>query len=74
MSALASGADKTYIEEEKITLASLQHDVNEMIHMFKRHPQSSSLVINNEHSSKAFTTSLLAKIFQDQVKQDRILI
>ena len=67
MSALASGADKIFIEEEKITLDGLQHDVNEMVHMFTSHPQSSSLVINNEHSSKAFTTSLLAKIFEDQV-------
>jgi len=66
MGALATGSDKIYISEEKITLQTLQKDLTQMMHSFKEHPQSSSLILYNEHTSKVFSTQTLAKIFQDQ--------
>eukprot|EP01118_Nematostelium_gracile_P007768 TRINITY_DN2540_c0_g1_i2.p1 TRINITY_DN2540_c0_g1~~TRINITY_DN2540_c0_g1_i2.p1 ORF type:complete len:693 (-),score=191.55 TRINITY_DN2540_c0_g1_i2:198-2093(-) len=66
MSALATGADQIYLAEKQITLETLQKDIDRMTKEFKEHPQSSSLVINNEHSSKVFKTKTLSKLYRDQ--------
>lgn len=72
MGALASGADKIYIDEEKITLEGLQQDVDKLKRAFHKHPQSSSLILNNEHSSKVITTQLMAALYEDQVSNSSI--
>jgi 6-phosphofructokinase 1 len=50
MTTMATGADKTYISEKRITLSGLQTDCDYFARAFKEHPDSSILVINNEKS------------------------
>eukprot|EP01119_Soliformovum_irregulare_P020837 TRINITY_DN6813_c0_g1_i1.p1 TRINITY_DN6813_c0_g1~~TRINITY_DN6813_c0_g1_i1.p1 ORF type:complete len:778 (-),score=206.24 TRINITY_DN6813_c0_g1_i1:59-2323(-) len=66
MTALATGADKIYIPEEPMTLETLQADIDQLSRSFKEHEESSSLVINNEASSKVFTTPILAALFENE--------
>eukprot|EP01114_Cavostelium_apophysatum_P017691 TRINITY_DN5317_c0_g1_i1.p1 TRINITY_DN5317_c0_g1~~TRINITY_DN5317_c0_g1_i1.p1 ORF type:complete len:766 (-),score=160.32 TRINITY_DN5317_c0_g1_i1:59-2356(-) len=65
MSALATGADKVYIPEEKLTLEMLQKDIDSFVDRSKL-SEHASLVINNEGSSNVFTTNTLAALFEDQ--------
>jgi len=67
MSALATGADKVYIPEERMTLMQLQADIDDFASTFRRQNQS-CLVINNESASKVFTTATLATLFEDNSK------
>lgn len=64
-SGLATGADKIYYGD-KITLHELQEDIDRLSKSFLEYEESSSVVLNNENSSKVFTTDVLAKIYKDQ--------
>ncbi len=64
-SALASGAERTYLHEEGVTLADLEQDIhflNEGFRLGKR----LGLLIRNEYSNQLYNTNFLAALFEEE--------
>ncbi len=67
ISGLASGAERVYLNEEGVTLADLETDLNHMIEEF-RHGKRISLVIRNENANQLYTTSFMTSLFEEESK------
>ncbi|HYO84983.1 MAG TPA: 6-phosphofructokinase [Dermatophilaceae bacterium] len=65
MSGLASGAERVYLPEEGMSLASLTADTARMISAF-RNGRWLFLVIRNEKASELYTTDFLARLFEEE--------
>ncbi|WP_129633560.1 6-phosphofructokinase [Candidatus Oscillochloris fontis] len=65
MSGLASGAERSYLPEEGITLKDLQDDLKEMCYWFSRGKRL-SLMIRNERSNPIYTTGFICSLFEEE--------
>ncbi len=65
MSGLASGAERVYLHEEGVTLASLVDDIAEMNAAFAA-GRRLYLVVRNEQASEHYTTNVLARLFEEE--------
>eukprot|EP01116_Phalansterium_solitarium_P000577 TRINITY_DN10402_c0_g1_i1.p1 TRINITY_DN10402_c0_g1~~TRINITY_DN10402_c0_g1_i1.p1 ORF type:complete len:851 (-),score=283.62 TRINITY_DN10402_c0_g1_i1:437-2989(-) len=63
---MACGAEHMYMPEIKMTLGSLQRDIDEVVDSFRKHQhRHTCLIINNEQASKVFNTQTLSNLFQE---------
>lgn len=65
MSALASGAERSYIHEEGVTLNDLVEDVNQLLTGFKRGKRL-GLIIRNEMANEIYSTSFMSALFEEE--------
>lgn len=65
MSALASGAERVYINEEGITSSDLVEDVKELIVGFSKGKRL-GLMIRNENANKVYTTAFISALFEEE--------
>lgn len=65
MSGLAAGAERVYLHEEGVTLASLVDDIEEMKRAFAA-GRRLYLVVRNEEASEHYTTNVLARLFEEE--------
>ena len=65
MSAMATGAERVYMHEDRITLARIQNDLNDLVHEFKD-GRRIALVIRNENAHKAYTTDFMTTLFDEE--------
>jgi 6-phosphofructokinase 1 len=65
MSAIATGAERTYIHEEGVTLSDLQKDIDYLNDGF-RHGKRVGLMIRNEDANQLYDTQFLAAIFEEE--------
>ena len=65
MSALATGAERAYIHEEKITLQALQKDI-EFLNDGFAHGKRLGLIIRSEGSNQLYDTDFLAALFEEE--------
>lgn len=63
VSGIASGAERVYLHEDGISLASLAEDVDEMRRAFEG-GRRFYLAIRNEEASRDYTTDFLARLFE----------
>ncbi len=65
MSALATGAERTYIHEEGVTLKDLVEDTSQLITGFKRGKRL-GLIIRNEMANEIYSTSFMNALFEEE--------
>lgn len=65
MSAVAGGAERVYLHEEGIDLATLTRDTAKMIAQFESGKEF-YLVVRNEDASENYTSDFLARIFEEE--------
>ncbi len=65
MSALASGAERVYINEEGITSNDLVEDVKELVVGFSKGKRL-GLMIRNENANKVYTTAFIGALFEEE--------
>lgn len=65
MSALASGAERVYINEEGVTSSDLNEDVKELITGFSKGKRL-GLMIRNENANKVYTTAFISALFEEE--------
>jgi 6-phosphofructokinase 1 len=65
MSALATGAERVYINEEGITLANLVEDVNQLVTGFSKGKRL-GLVIRSETANPVYTTGFIGTLFEEE--------
>jgi 6-phosphofructokinase 1 len=65
MSALASGAERTYLHEEGVTLEGLETDIKFLNEGFS-HGKRLGLLIRNENSNPLYDTRFLAALFEQE--------
>ncbi len=65
MSSLATGAERTYIHEEGVTLKDLVEDVQQLITGFKRGKRL-GLIIRNEMANEIYSTSFMKALFEEE--------
>lgn len=65
MSSLATGAERTYIHEEGVTLKDLVEDVQQLINGFKRGKRL-GLIIRNEMANEIYSTSFMKALFEEE--------
>ncbi len=65
MSGLSTGAERTYLPEEGITLSDLRTDVNQLVHSFSQGKRL-GLMIRNENADAFYTTPFLVALFEKE--------
>lgn len=65
MSAMATGAERVYINEEGVTLEDLRHDVDEMIAGFKSGKRL-GLIIRSEDANNTYSTDFMCALFEEE--------
>ncbi len=65
MSALATGAERVYINEEGITSKDLVEDVKKLIAGFNKGKRM-GVVIRNENANKVYTTAFVGALFEEE--------
>lgn len=65
MSGLATGAERVYMPEEKITLKSLQDDLKWLLKGFKK-DRRVALMIRNEMSYRSYNTTFMTSLFNEE--------
>jgi len=65
MAGLSTGAERTYLPEEGITLSDLRTDVNQLVHSFKGGKRL-GLMIRNENADAFYTTPFLVALFEKE--------
>jgi 6-phosphofructokinase 1 len=65
MAGLSTGAERVYLNEEGVTLADLQSDLEHLIHGF-RHGKRLGLMIRNEMANETYTTAFMAALFEEE--------
>lgn len=65
MSGLATGAERVYIQEEGITLRSLQEDLDKLVQGFE-HGKLLGLIIRNEHANDIYTADFITALFEEE--------
>lgn len=68
VSALASGAERAYINEEGVTLKDLQDDLKMLINRFEM-SNKLGLVITSEKASETYNTQFVASLFKEEGKK-----
>jgi 6-phosphofructokinase 1 len=64
MSGLATGAERVYLNEEGVTLADMQQDVELLKYGFQ-HGKRLGLLIRNEMANPIYTTSFMCALFEE---------
>jgi 6-phosphofructokinase 1 len=67
MSALASGAERVYLNEEGISLPDLVRDIDLLVTGFS-HGKRLGLMIRNECANELYTAPFLAALFEEEAK------
>lgn len=67
MSAMATGAERVYLNEEGVTLQDLREDVQELVKGFKKGKRL-GLVIRNEKANETYTADFVASLFAEEGK------
>lgn len=67
MSAMATGAERVYLNEEGVTLQDLREDVQELVRGFKNGKRL-GLVIRNEKSNETYSADFIASLFAEEGK------
>ena len=65
MSAMATGAERVYTNEEGITSSNLIADVKELVTGFSRGKRL-GLMIRNENANKVYTTTFISALFEEE--------
>ncbi len=65
MGALASGAEKAYIPENRISLAELNQDLEDLRCSFQKGKRM-VIYLRNEHSSQHFTTNFIRDLLEEE--------
>jgi 6-phosphofructokinase 1 len=65
MAGLASGAERVYMNEEGVTIADLQKDVQDLIASFKGGKRL-GLMIRNEEANPCYTTQFMVSLFEEE--------
>ena len=65
MSALATGAERVYINEEGITLANLVEDVKQLVSGFSKGKRL-GLMIRNENANPVYSTAFIGDLFEEE--------
>lgn len=65
MSALATGAERAYLNEDGVTLNDLQVDLANMIRGFEKGKRL-SLLIRNEDANPLYTTAFMCALFEEE--------
>ncbi len=65
MSALASGAERVYLNEEGVSLRDLQVDLDNLVQGFEQNKRL-GLIIRNERADPFYTTSFIASLFEKE--------
>jgi 6-phosphofructokinase 1 len=65
MAGLASGAERVYLNEEGITLASLEEELEVMKEGFRKGKRL-NLVIRNEAANAVYTTGFMCSLFEEE--------
>ncbi|WP_420645588.1 6-phosphofructokinase [Candidatus Leptofilum sp.] len=65
MSALATGAERVYTNEEGVTSSKLINDVKELITGFNKGKRL-GLMIRNENANKVYTTAFISALFEEE--------
>jgi 6-phosphofructokinase 1 len=63
MGGLATGAERVYLNEEGVTLADLQRDLEKLVIGFKKGKRL-GLMIRNEHAHPIYTTDFMRSLFE----------
>jgi 6-phosphofructokinase 1 len=62
---LATGAERVYMNEEKISLRDIQEDIEKMVTGFS-HGKRLGLIIRSENAHEVYSTSILASLFEEE--------
>ena len=65
MAGLASGAERVYLNEEGVTIADLQADVENLIQSF-RGGKRLGLMIRNEQANPCYNTQFMVSLFEEE--------
>jgi len=65
MAGIASGAERVYLNEEGVTIADLQKDVEDLIGGFSSGKRL-GLMIRNEQASTCYTTQFMVSLFEEE--------
>lgn len=65
MSALATGAERVYLNEEGVSLHDLQVDLDNLVQGFEQNKRL-GLIIRNERADPFYTTSFIASLFEKE--------
>ncbi len=65
MSALATGAERVYINEEGVTSSNLIEDVKQLADGFSKGKRL-GLIIRNENANKVYTTAFIRALFEEE--------
>lgn len=65
MSALATGAERVYINEEGITSSDLVEDVKQLVTGFSKGKRL-GLVMRSENANKVYTTAFISALFEEE--------
>jgi 6-phosphofructokinase 1 len=65
MAGLASGAERVYLNEEGVTIADLQKDVQDLIDGF-RNGKRLGLMIRNEGANACYDTQFMVSLFEEE--------
>ncbi|GJM42798.1 MAG: 6-phosphofructokinase [Ardenticatenaceae bacterium] len=65
MSALATGAERVYINEEGVTLTNLVDDVKQLVTGFSKGKRL-GLMIRNENANPVYTTAFIGDLFEEE--------
>jgi 6-phosphofructokinase 1 len=63
MSGIATGAERVYLNEERIVLKSLLDDLDDLVSDFKS-GKKLGLLIRNEYAHHAYTTDFMCSMFE----------
>jgi 6-phosphofructokinase 1 len=65
MAGIASGAERVYLNEEGVTIADLQEDVEDLIDGFKGGKRL-GLMIRNENANPCYDTQFMVSLFEEE--------
>lgn len=65
MSALATGAERVYTNEEGVTTSNLLEDVHELVTGFNKGKRL-GLMIRSENANKVYTTAFISALFEEE--------
>ncbi|MCP4900552.1 MAG: 6-phosphofructokinase [bacterium] len=65
MSGIGTGAERVYLNEEGVTLADMQADLNHLVDGFKQGKRL-GLMIRNETANSVYTTPFMAALFEEE--------
>ncbi len=67
MGAMATGAERVYLNEEGVTLSDLREDVEGLVHGFQEGKRL-GLVIRNENANETYSAEFMESLFEEEGK------